>query len=122
LFLTALITGGLVWLTFGLCLLMARHSATIYDDHLLFELFGKRYTVFYDDLYWVDVVLTDGYYSRYYQLWIASKGAADRPLYVNLELFGRKDRKLLLRTIATCAPQARLNDLALEFATARRSR
>jgi hypothetical protein len=117
LLLTALTMGIIFWVIFGVCLLMARHSITIYDDGLLFEISGVRYSAFYKDLRWVDVERTASSRSIYDRLWVAWEGLGDKPLLVNFEIFGQKDRKLLLRTIATRAPHTALNDLAREFAT-----
>lgn len=115
LFLTALLIGASFWL--GLCFaaLAARQSITIYDDRLLFELAGRRHVVSYRDLSWVDVELV-GWYSFRFWLWVAYTGAENRPLSVNFELFARRDRMFLLKSIAASAPHVALNEMAKDLA------
>ena len=121
LFLTALVFGVFTWLGLGICVVLSLESITIYDDRLILKHFRREYSAQFTDLAWVDVTLTS--YSKagqYHHLWVAWKGSEDRPLRMNFGVFAKRDRKLLLRTIATRASQVPLSDETNELAEAAR--
>ncbi len=109
--LTAMI-GGSLWVGFFMGVLFNWQSLTVFDDHLLFNSFGKKNTVLYKDIGEVKVEEPRNGEVPMLTLFLHHQGQAKSPLKINLKLFSTSDRVLLLQLIKENGPHAHLNSLA----------
>ncbi|RYX83429.1 hypothetical protein EON83_14665 [bacterium] len=115
LLLTALI-GGSLWSGFAIGALANWQSLTVFDEHLVFNSFGRKTRVMYREISEVDVIALPASSNaggiETLALHLHHRSGGKTPLKMNFKLIGAKERIFLLNLLKEVAPSAHMNSQA----------